>query len=100
MDMRTTLFFTAEHELWPMVSGCRRMACGVGSGWGALHWEVDDFDLGPCDKTGTAGFYSALGDSCGSEGLNVIDGLWIGDSSPLVYKCSYSAKSNGKSSPL
>ena len=58
------------------------MACGVGSGWGALHWEVDDFDLGPCDKTGTAGFYSALGDSCGSEDLNVIDGLWIGDSSP------------------
>ena len=47
MDMRTTLFFTAEHELWPMVSGCRRMACGVGSGWGALHWEVDDFDLAP-----------------------------------------------------
>ena len=53
----------------------------VGSGWGALHGEMDDFDLGLCDKTGTAGFYSALGDSCGSEGLNVIDGLWIGDSS-------------------
>ena len=57
------LFFTAKHELWPMVSGCRRTACGEGSGWGALHGEVDDFDLGPCDKTGTAGFYSALGDS-------------------------------------
>ena len=54
--MRTILFFTAKHELWPMVSGCRRMACGVGSGWGALHWEVDDFDLGPCDRTGTASF--------------------------------------------
>ena len=72
MDMRT-LFFTAKHEMWPMVSGCRKMACGVGSGWGALHGEMDDFALGLCDKTGTAGFYSALGDSCGSEGLNMID---------------------------
>ena len=26
---------------------------------------------------------SALGDSCGSEDLSVIDGFWIGDSSPL-----------------
>ena len=25
------LLFTAEHELWPMVSGRRRMACGVGT---------------------------------------------------------------------
>ena len=54
----------------------------VESGWGALHWEVDDFDLGPCDNTVIAGFYSALGDSCGSEDLSVIDGFWIGDSSP------------------
>ena len=83
MDMRTILFFTAEHELLPMMSGCRRMACGVGSGWGALHWEVDDFDLGPCDKTGTAGFYSALGGSwfrgpeLGTDsGLRYIDKGW------------------------
>ena len=27
---------------WPIVSGRRRMACGVGSGWGALHGEMDD----------------------------------------------------------
>ena len=37
-----------------MVSECRRTACGVGSGWGALQGEVDDSDLGPCDKTVTA----------------------------------------------
>ena len=53
-----------------------------------------------CVTNVTASFYSALRDSCGSEDLNVIDGLWIGDSSPLVYKCSYSAKSKGKISPV
>ena len=35
-----------------------------------------------CVTNVTAGFYSALGDSCGSEDLSVIDGFWIGDSSP------------------
>ena len=40
---------------------------------------------------------NALGDSCGSEDLNVIDGVWIGDSSPT---CSYSAISYRKSSPV
>ena len=40
---------------------------------GCQHREMDDYDLCLYDRTGTAGFYSALGDSCGSEGLNMID---------------------------
>ena len=33
------------------------------------------------DRTGTSGFYSALEDSCGSEGLNMIAVILGGDGS-------------------
>ena len=43
---------------------------------GCQHGEMDDltcaYDLCLYDRTGTTGFYSALGNSCGSEGLNII----------------------------
>ena len=64
------LFFTAKHER-PMVSGCRRTACGDRSGWGALHGVVDDFDLGLCDKTVTAGLLL-------SSWRQLVQGTWAG----------------------
>ena len=39
---------------------------------------MDDSDLSLCDKTGTAGSYSALGDSWFMGILSWVDVFWIG----------------------
>ena len=78
MDMRTNLFFPPNMScsLWCRDVGRWPVVCCAVDGVPCAG-EVDDFDLGLCDKLGLLVFYYALRDSCGSGDLSEVDRFWI-----------------------